>query len=259
MAFVQPYTNLNPRRPRRQPTSVVRTDQPSKIYAAALREVLAWENSSEEGEADGAPPRDDSISSYVDAWVGAWLRETRADVASSPRGAWREVRVALENAGAHDADRGAFAPLKIFGRLGDPARDDLVALKQDSTKILAVLTKRDGAADAARVGARKLLGPGGVQATCQFQTITGLTPSLRELDALAHVPLLSPRLREALVSKQTRPVTVQTKRTDLGEDAAAAACCARSTLLFQGAAFPPCAHEVQPEPIRSDCACRWWF
>ena len=39
MAFVQPYTNLNPRRPRRQPTSVVRTDQPSKIYAAALREV----------------------------------------------------------------------------------------------------------------------------------------------------------------------------------------------------------------------------
>ena len=49
MAFVQPYTNLNPRRPRRQPTSVVRTDQPSKIYAAALREVLAWENSSDEG------------------------------------------------------------------------------------------------------------------------------------------------------------------------------------------------------------------
>ena len=82
---------------------------------------------------DGAPPRDDSVSSYVDAWVGAWLRETRADVASSPRGAWREVRVALENAGAHDADRGAFAPLKIYGRLGDPARDDLVALKQDST------------------------------------------------------------------------------------------------------------------------------
>ena len=92
MAFVQPYTNLNPRRPRRQPTSVVRTDQPSKIYAAALREVLAWENSSDEGEADGAPPRDDSVSSYVDAWVGAWLRETRADVASSPRGAGREVR-----------------------------------------------------------------------------------------------------------------------------------------------------------------------
>ena len=91
MAFVQPFTSINPRRPRRQPTSVVRTDQPSKIYAAALREVLAWENSSDEGEADGAPPRDDSISSYVDAWVGAWLRETRADVASSPRGAWREL------------------------------------------------------------------------------------------------------------------------------------------------------------------------
>ena len=49
--------------------------------------------------------------------------------------------MALENAGAHDADRGAFAPLKIFGRLGDPARDDLVALKQDSTKILAVLNE----------------------------------------------------------------------------------------------------------------------
>ena len=207
MAFVQPFTNLNPRRPRRQPTSVVRTDQPSKIYAAALREVLAWENSSDEGEADGAPPRDDSVSSYVDAWVGAWLRETRADVASSPRGAWREVRVALENAGAHDADRGAFAPLRIFGRLGDPTKDDLVALKQESTKILAVLTKRDGSADAARVGARKLLGPGGIQVECQFQTITGLTPSLRELDALAHVPLLTPRLREALVSKQTRPVS----------------------------------------------------
>ena len=75
MAFVQPFTSINPRRPRRQPTSVVRTDQPSKIYAAALREVLAWENSSDEGEADGAPPRDASVSSYVDAWVGAWLRE----------------------------------------------------------------------------------------------------------------------------------------------------------------------------------------
>ena len=74
MAFVQPFTSINPRRPRRQPTSVVRTDQPSKIYAAALREVLAWENSSEEGEADGAPPRDDTVSGYVDAWVGAWLR-----------------------------------------------------------------------------------------------------------------------------------------------------------------------------------------
>ena len=49
MAFVQPFTSINPRRPRRQPTSVVRTDQPSKIYAAALREVLAWENSSDEG------------------------------------------------------------------------------------------------------------------------------------------------------------------------------------------------------------------
>ena len=40
MAFVQPFTNINPRRPRRQPTSVVRTDQPSKIYAAALREQV---------------------------------------------------------------------------------------------------------------------------------------------------------------------------------------------------------------------------
>ena len=116
----------------------------------------------------------------------------------------------------------------MFGRLGDPTKDDLVALKQDSTKILAVLTKRDGSADAARVGARKLLGPGGIQVECEFQTITGLTPSLRELDALAHVPLLSPRLREALVSKQTRPVTVQTKRTDLGEHAAAAACSPKS-------------------------------
>ena len=237
MAFVQPFTSINPRRPRRQPTSVVRTDQPSKIYAAALREVLAWENSNEEGEADGAPPRDDSVSSYVDAWVGAWLRETRADVASSPRGAWREVRVALENAGAHDAERGAFAPLRIFGRLGDPARDDLVALKQESTKILCVLTKRDGSADAARVGARKLLGPGGIQVECQFQTITGLTPSLRELDALAHVPLLTPRLREALVSKQTRPVTVQTKRTNEGEAAAAAACCARLDALVSRSGF----------------------
>ncbi len=37
MAFVQPFTSINPRRPRRQPTRLVRTDQPSKIYAAALR------------------------------------------------------------------------------------------------------------------------------------------------------------------------------------------------------------------------------
>ena len=146
MAFVQPFTSINPRRPRRQLTSVVRTDQPSKIYAAALREVLAGENSSDEGEADGAPPRDDSISSYVDAWVGAWLRETRADVASSPRGAWREVRVALENAGAHDADRGAFAPLKIYARLGDPARDDWRLQENENP----LMDKRDGRRTAPR-------------------------------------------------------------------------------------------------------------
>ena len=68
MAFVQPFTSINlagrgaSPRASSAPTSRARS-------TAALREVLAWENSSEEGEADERRRATTPSGSYVDAWV----------------------------------------------------------------------------------------------------------------------------------------------------------------------------------------------
>jgi len=239
--FVAPFTQHQPRRPRRtQATIAVISDAPAKIYAAALRELLAWEEATDEGEAGGEPPRNGTVGAYVDAWVGAWLREARAEVAGARRGAWRDVRVALENAGAHDSERGAFAPLRVVGSLTATATpNDLVALRRDGGKsVLAVLTAaRAGMADAARVGARRLLGPGGVQALCQAQGVCGLTPAMRELDALACAPKLAPALLDALLATHKVPVAPQMNRSAAGERASEAACCARLDALVSRSGF----------------------